>query len=60
MVANLSHIMNDPAHFKDPLVFNPSRFIGEDGTFVKNERVIPFGIGNEFRDINLENPFNLP
>ena len=52
--------MNDPAHFKDPLVFNPSRFIGEDGTFVKNERVIPFGIGNEFRDINLENPFNFP
>ena len=28
---NISHIMNDPAHFDQPHVFNPSRFIGSDG-----------------------------
>merc|ERR1712080_126172 len=43
--ANVSFIMNDPKYFDNPTVFNPSRFIDSDGRFVKNERVIPFGVG---------------
>jgi len=42
---NLRFIMNDPAHFDKPEQFNPDRFISEDGRYIKNERVIPFGIG---------------
>ena len=45
MHANLGFIMKDPKYFEDPLRFNPRRFIDEEGKFVKNERIIPFGIG---------------
>ena len=45
---NLSFIMKDPAHFKDPLTFNPHRFLDKEGNFVRNERIIPFGIGKRF------------
>ena len=30
-MSNLHFIMRDPRHFKDPELFNPDRFIGEDG-----------------------------
>lgn len=46
--ANLSFIMNDPQHFDRPNEFNPSRFIGLDGRYVKNENVIPFGVGKRY------------
>ena len=29
--ANLSFIMNDPTHFKDPHVFRPERFLSSEG-----------------------------
>ena len=42
---SLYHIMHDPDHFKDPHLFNPDRFLDENGQFVQNDRVTPFGIG---------------
>ena len=42
---SLYHIMNDPKHFKDPEKFNPDRFLDQEGKFVSDERVAPFGIG---------------
>jgi len=45
---NISFIMKDPAHFKDPHTFNPDRFLDPEGQFVRNERIIPFGIGKRF------------
>ena len=45
VVANLTFIMKDPAHFRDPHTFNPTRFLDAKGRFVKEERIVPFGIG---------------
>ena len=42
--ANLSFISNDPSVIDNPSNFDPQRWI-EDGKFVRNERLIPFGIG---------------
>ena len=36
---------------KEPHTFNPSRFLDDQGNFVRNERVIPFGIGNFYHDL---------
>ena len=44
-VTNLSFITNDPKSFKDPHVFNPERWLSQERKYVKNERLIPFGIG---------------
>ena len=33
-VANLSHITHNPEFFKDPHVFNPGRWISQDGRYV--------------------------
>ena len=32
-MSNLHFIMRDPTQFQDPEVFNPERFIGEDGRY---------------------------
>ena len=45
--------MRDPDHWKAPEEFNPDRFIAidEEGVAMltkKEERVVSFGIGNEF------------
>ena len=44
------HIMRDPAHWKNPLDFDPERFIEMNHStgklsLKKEERFIPFGIG---------------
>ena len=47
---HLLELINNPQPlFKDPLTFNPARFIDDNGLFVKNERVIPFGIGRFYK-----------
>jgi len=47
-LANLSFIMNDSKNFPQPELFNPERFLGTDGKYLKNERMIPFGIGKRY------------
>ena len=42
----IERIMNDPEYFDKPEIFNPDRFIDpKTGKYVRNERVVPFGIG---------------
>merc|ERR1711951_154145 len=45
VLANLSFIMKNPAHFPEPHLFNPYRFLNQAGEFVKSEHFIPFGVG---------------
>ena len=42
----LYHIMRDPDYWQDPESFKPERFLDEDGKVIKEERFVPFGIGN--------------
>jgi len=43
---NLWALTRDPAIWKDPETFDPSRFLSEDGQqFKKNDALIPFGYG---------------
>ena len=47
--ANVSWIMNDPAHWDQPQDFNPDRFLdAETGAFRRQERCIPFLIGKRY------------
>ena len=48
LVYSLMHIMHDPTYFKNPEIFQPERFLDQEGKFVNDERVIPFGIGKRF------------
>jgi len=45
VIANLSFIMKDPEHFPSPHTFKPERFLTSKGRFIKDERLIPFGLG---------------
>ena len=45
IVPNTMGIHLDRDIFDQPTVFRPERFLDSDGKFVKNEHVIPFGIG---------------
>jgi len=45
---NLHHVMHDEDYWKDPQIFNPDRFIDNDGKFKPSERVIPFSIGKRY------------
>ncbi len=45
IITSLYHVMYDPDHFKNPNEFRPERFLDQDGKFVPDPRVIPFGIG---------------
>ena len=47
---NLRSVLQDPVAWKDPEIFNPDRHLNEDGKFIKNEALTPFGLGK------LENP----
>ncbi|XP_063611949.1 methyl farnesoate epoxidase-like [Penaeus indicus] len=42
---NLYSVHMDPEYWGDPENFRPERFINADGTFHKDERMIPFGKG---------------
>lgn len=45
ILPSLYHVMYNPEHFPEPDVFNPDRFLDDQGKFLVDERVIPFGIG---------------
>jgi len=45
VITNTYSVHMDPDHWKDPHVFNPSRFLDSQGVFRQDERNIPFGIG---------------
>ncbi|KHJ75585.1 unspecific monooxygenase [Oesophagostomum dentatum] len=45
VIAQISTVMYDEDIFPDPLTFNPSRFIDEDGKLKKVDELIPFSIG---------------
>nr|AKH03511.1 cytochrome P450 3075A5 [Paracyclopina nana] len=45
VIPSLYHVMHDPDHFPEPGLFKPDRFLDENGHFMANERVIPFGVG---------------
>ena len=45
---NLYHVVNDPDVFPNPRKFNPSRFLDNNGQFVKNDRNVVFGLGMYF------------
>ena len=48
VMGSLYHAMRDPKLFKNPDMFDPTRFIDENGKFVNNENVIPFGVGKRY------------
>uniref|UniRef100_UPI00358EBE33 cytochrome P450 2J5-like isoform X2 n=1 Tax=Myxine glutinosa TaxID=7769 RepID=UPI00358EBE33 len=41
----LTAVLRDPTQWKSPLVFNPKRFLDENGHFYKPRAFIPFSIG---------------
>jgi len=40
-------IHTDPAHWREPLSFNPDRFIAEDGSLAKPRAFLPFQAGKD-------------
>jgi cytochrome P450 len=42
---NLSSVMTDADIWGDPENFRPERFIAPDGSLIRKEELIPFGIG---------------
>ena len=48
VISCLYNANHDEKYFKNPDVFDPSRFIDENGKFVHNEKVIPFGLGKRY------------
>ena len=48
VMSSLYHSMHDHKLFKNPEMFDPTRFIDENGKFVHDEKVIPFGVGNRY------------
>ncbi|XP_077990656.1 cytochrome P450 2J6-like [Glandiceps talaboti] len=45
IIPNLWAVHNDPKLWPEPEVFKPERFIGEDGSVMEKQELIPFGIG---------------
>ncbi|XP_043231523.1 methyl farnesoate epoxidase-like [Amphibalanus amphitrite] len=48
VLTHLDAVHMDPTYWGDPYTFRPERFINADGTFRRDERVIPFGVGKRF------------
>jgi len=48
LFANILKVMHNPAVFKDPEVFNPSRFLDADGKVQAHPHLIPFLTGKRF------------
>lgn len=45
IIGSLYHVMYDSKFFPQPEIFKPERFLNQDGHFVPDEHVVPFGIG---------------
>ncbi|CAD1470481.1 unnamed protein product, partial [Heterotrigona itama] len=45
LLANLKSVHMDKEHWGDPEVFRPERFIDENGEFINDSWLIPFGLG---------------
>ena len=45
IIFNLDSVLKDSDIFKNPLQFNPERFIDDDGNVFRPKELIPFGIG---------------
>lgn len=45
ILVNIWSVLHDREHWSDPEVFRPERFLDTDGKFVKDEWLIPFGVG---------------
>lgn len=48
VIVNLDSISKDGTIWKDPDHFSPERHLNSDGKVVKNEALIPFGIGTTY------------
>ena len=42
---NIWAVHNDPKLWKNPEIFNPERFLDEQGNFINSNQVIPFSLG---------------
>ena len=45
IISSLYHVHHDPRFFTEPEQFRPERFLNQNGQFVNDEHVVPFGIG---------------
>ncbi|XP_067316993.1 cytochrome P450 2G1-like [Anolis sagrei] len=45
IITLLGSALHDPQHFSDPEVFNPERFLDEEGRFKKIDAFVPFSLG---------------
>ena len=48
IIPSLMTVLLDPKYFPSPHEFNPNRFLNEEGKFVPNEHLIPFGVGKRY------------
>ncbi len=49
VLGHIQQIVRDPNVFKNPDVFDPSRFLNEKGVFAKNNQNIVFGTGAKLK-----------
>lgn len=49
VLPNLWSVHRDPTEWDDPDSFDPTRFLDEEGTLLRKECFIPFGIGRLFQ-----------
>ena len=48
IIPSLMTVLLDPKYFPNPHKFNPNRFLNDEGNFVPNEHLIPFGVGKRY------------